>query len=94
LIGEGFVWFSQEGTVSWESIEGDWPRFVGKAKHRWADVTDEEWAMVRGSREAFASRLQERYAIAKDEADRQIDEWMKEPGVLDDWNDRRPILDM
>ena len=25
---------------------------------------------------------------------RQIDDWIKEPGVLDDWNDKRPILDM
>ena len=36
-----------------------------------------------GRREKLAGKIQERYGIAKDEAERQIDSW--ERTVRDDW---------
>ena len=43
---------------------------------------------------SFPRGIQQRYEIEKGTADGEIEDWMREPGVLDDWNDRRPILDM
>ena len=80
--------------MSWERIEGDWTNYTGKARKRWSELTDEDFAATQGRREELEARIQERYRIAKQEASQQVEEWMKEPGVLDDWNDRRPILDM
>lgn len=80
--------------MKWDRVEGDWKQFQGKAQKRWDKLTQEDLAVVEGRREHLAGRIRDRYGIAQEEADRQIDDWMKEPGVLDDWNDRRPILDM
>lgn len=35
-----------------------------------------------------------RCGISEQEATRSQREWIKEPGVLDDWNDSRSILDL
>ncbi len=80
--------------MNWDRIEGNWKQFKGNVKEQWGLLTDDDLSAVEGRRDQLAGRLQERYGIAKDEADRQIDDWLKEPGVLDDWNDRKPILDM
>ena len=39
-------------------------------------VTEALAGSLRGSREKLAGRIQERYGIAKDEAERQIDDWL------------------
>lgn len=80
--------------MTWDRIGADWNQFVGKAKLRWRDLTDDDLSEVNGRRDELSARIARRYALATEEANRQIDDWLKEPGVLDDWNDTRPILDM
>ena len=80
--------------MSWDRIEKDWQIFEDRAKARWEKLDKTDWTSIAGKREALAERIQQRYGVEKDHAEREIEEWMKEPGALDDWNDRRPILDM
>jgi uncharacterized protein YjbJ (UPF0337 family) len=80
--------------MTWDRIEGNWKEFKGRVKEHWGDLSDDDLAVVEGRREELAGRIQRRYGIAREEADRQIEDWLREPGVLDDWNDRRAILDM
>lgn len=60
---------------TWDRIKGGWKQFVGDAKAKWGDITDDEWLEIQGNREKLEGKLQERYGIAKDEARRQVDEW-------------------
>ena len=80
--------------MSWDRIEAGWKQLKGKVQKQWGKLTDDDFDVIAGRREELARRLQDRYAIEKAEADRQIEDWLKEPGALDDWNDRRAILDM
>jgi uncharacterized protein YjbJ (UPF0337 family) len=80
--------------MAWDRIEGNWKQFKGTVQKQWGKLTDDDLDVIAGRQEELAGRIQQRYGIEKDEAHRQISEWMKEPGVLDDWNDTRPILDM
>ena len=80
--------------MTWDRIEGNWKEFKGRVKEHWGDLSDDDLAVVEGRREELAGRIERRYGIAREEADRQIEDWLREPGVLDDWNDRRAILDM
>jgi uncharacterized protein YjbJ (UPF0337 family) len=80
--------------MSWDVIEGNWKQFKGKVKTQWGKLTDDDLEQIEGRREDLAGRIQKRYGLEKAAAHRQIDDWMREPGVLDDWNDARPILDM
>jgi uncharacterized protein YjbJ (UPF0337 family) len=62
--------------MNWDRIEGNWKIFKGKAKEQWGKLTDDDLDMVDGQREQLAGRIQERYGIARDEADRQITDWL------------------
>jgi uncharacterized protein YjbJ (UPF0337 family) len=60
---------------NWDKISGQWKQFSGDVKTKWGKLTDDELLQVNGNREILAGKLQERYGIAKDEANRQIDKW-------------------
>ena len=39
------------------------------------DLRKGDWERVQGRKDQLVGRIQERYGIAKDEADKQADEW-------------------
>jgi len=67
--------------MNWDRIEGNWKQVAGKAKVQWAKLTDHDVDVVAGRREQLAGKIQERYGVAKDAADKQINEWI---GKADD----------
>ena len=64
--------------MNWEQIKGNWMQFRGSAKQRWADLTEDDLAKIDGKRDELAGRIVERYGVARDEAERQIDAWIKQ----------------
>jgi uncharacterized protein YjbJ (UPF0337 family) len=62
--------------MNWDRIEGNWKQFAGTVRQQWGKLTDDDVDMIKGERQKLAGRLQERYGIAKDEAERQIDDWL------------------
>ena len=67
----------EEVSVNWDRIEGNWKQFRGEIRQRWAKLTDDDVNLVRGKRTELVGRIQERYGVAKDRAEEQIDEWLK-----------------
>ena len=63
--------------MNWDQIEGNWKQFKGVAKQKWAKLTDSDWNAMSGKRDEIVGRLQERYGYAKDEAEREADEWSR-----------------
>ena len=63
--------------MNWDTIAGNWKQFQGKARQQWGKLTDDDLELVKGKRDELAGRIQERYGIAKDEAERQIDDWSR-----------------
>ena len=63
--------------MNWDQIQGKWKQMKGSVRQRWAKLTDDDLDLIAGKREEFAGRLQERYGIARDEAERQVDEWQR-----------------
>jgi uncharacterized protein YjbJ (UPF0337 family) len=59
----------------WDQIAGEWKQVKGQVRKTWGKLTDDDLEQVRGQREILAGKIQERYGIAKEEANRQIDEW-------------------
>jgi len=62
-------------TGNWDKVSGQWKQFAGDLKTKWGKLTDDELLEIDGKREVLAGKLQEEYGIAKDQANRQIDEW-------------------
>jgi uncharacterized protein YjbJ (UPF0337 family) len=63
--------------MNWDQIEGKWKQMKGAARQKWAKLTDDDLEFIAGNRDQFSGRLQERYGIAKEEAERQLNEWQK-----------------
>jgi uncharacterized protein YjbJ (UPF0337 family) len=61
--------------MDWNRVEGNWKQLRGKAKQQWGKLTDDDLTYVAGRREELAGKIQERYGVAKDAAQKQADEW-------------------
>ena len=63
--------------MSWDRIEGQWKQRRGKATHHWGKMMNDELAAIAGKYEELVGRLQEKYGIAKEEANGQINGFKK-----------------
>lgn len=61
--------------MNWDQIEGNWKQFVGSARKQWGKLTDNDWQVLKGSRDQLVGKIQERYGASKEEAQKQADEW-------------------
>jgi uncharacterized protein YjbJ (UPF0337 family) len=64
--------------MNWDRIEGNWKEFKGKIQTKWGKLTEDDLAVVQGKRDELAGRLQQRYGYAKDQAEKEIDSWLKD----------------
>lgn len=56
-------------------VQGKWTQLKGKVREQWGKLTDDDFDQIAGKRDQFVGKLQERYGLAKDAAERQIDDW-------------------
>ncbi len=59
-----------------DQVEGKWKEMTGKVQSQWGKLTEDDLAQVKGNRRELSGKIQHAYGVSKDEADRQIDEWM------------------
>lgn len=69
--------------MNWDQIEGKWKQFSGSARQRWGKLTDNDWETIAGKKDVLAGLIQERYGVAKEEAEKQADEWLRAQKVSD-----------
>lgn len=62
--------------MNWDQIEGKWKELKGSAKEKWGDLTDDDLTEANGNREALEGKIQARYGKTKDEARKEVDDWM------------------
>ncbi len=55
-----------------EQFKGKWNQFKGKVKQEWGDLTDDDLTRINGNRDELLGRLQERYGIEKEEAEKRV----------------------
>jgi uncharacterized protein YjbJ (UPF0337 family) len=66
--------------MNWDQIKGKWMQYRGKAKEQWGNLTDDDLDRAAGSKDQLVGRIQEKYGIAKEEAERQVDDWSRRIG--------------
>jgi uncharacterized protein YjbJ (UPF0337 family) len=67
----------QEWSMNWDRVEGNWKTFKGQVQQKWGKLTNDDIDVIEGKRTELSGRLQERYGYAKDEAEKNIDTWLK-----------------
>jgi len=64
--------------MNWDQISGQWKQYKGKAKEKWGKRTDDEIEVIQGKRDQLVGKIQQRYGIAKDQAEKDVDQWAKD----------------
>jgi uncharacterized protein YjbJ (UPF0337 family) len=66
--------------MNWDRIEGNWKQFKGRVRSKWGELTDDELDMIEGDREVLLGKLQQRYGLAREEAEKQVEAFERELG--------------
>ncbi len=53
-------------------LAGNWKQFHGKILEQWGKLTKDDLDVIAGRRDQIVGKLQERYGIAKEEAEKQL----------------------
>jgi uncharacterized protein YjbJ (UPF0337 family) len=62
-----------------DTLKGQWTQLKGKIREQWGKLTDDDLDEIQGRAEQLVGRLQQRYGIGRDEAQRQFDAWNAGP---------------
>ena len=63
--------------MNMDQIKGDWKQIQGKVKAKWGKLTDDDMTVIEGKRDELAGKIQERYGMAKEAAQSELDEFCK-----------------
>lgn len=63
-----------------EQMKGQWNQLKGKVRNRWGRLTDDDLDRIQGSSEQAIGRIQERYGVAKEAAEREWNEFWRGEG--------------
>ena len=63
--------------MHWNQVEGPWAQFKGQVPSQWAKLTGDDLDVINGKRKELSGKIQERYGKAQEEADREVDEWLR-----------------
>jgi uncharacterized protein YjbJ (UPF0337 family) len=59
-----------------DQIQGNWNQLRGRIKEQWGKLTDDDLDVVNGRFEQLVGRIQARYAMPRDLAERAVREWL------------------
>lgn len=62
-------------------LKGNWKQMKGSVKQQWGKLTDNDLAQAEGDYDKLVGRVQERYGYAREDAEREVDTWMRQQEV-------------
>jgi uncharacterized protein YjbJ (UPF0337 family) len=62
--------------MNWDQLEGQWAQTKSAIKAKWAKLTNDDLTALEAKKDALVGKIQERYGIMKDAAEKQVDEWI------------------
>ena len=64
--------------MNWDEVQGNWKQLKGAVQEKWGDLTDDDFDRIAGNREQFVGRLQERYGMTREDAQRNVDDFVRD----------------
>ena len=58
-----------------DTLKCQWTQLKGQIREQWGKLTNDDLDQIQGRSEQLIGRIQERYGVARDEAERQVDAW-------------------
>lgn len=60
-----------------DQLQGKWKQLSGKAREQWGKLTDDDMQQLHGNAEQLQGKIQERYGYTKEQAEREVDDWLR-----------------
>ena len=55
-----------------DELKKKWNQIKSKKKKKWAKLTDDDWTQLQGDKEKLVGKIQERYGVAKEQAEKEL----------------------
>jgi uncharacterized protein YjbJ (UPF0337 family) len=65
----------KENAMNSDQWSGNWKQFKGTVKEQWGKLTDDDLTVIEGKRDQLVGRIQERYGVAKEKAEEEVNTW-------------------
>jgi uncharacterized protein YjbJ (UPF0337 family) len=62
--------------MNWDEVSGNWKQARGRILEEWGMLTDDDLDTIQGRREQLIGRIQHRYGMEREEAERAVKEWL------------------
>jgi len=72
-----------------DQLKGKWKQVKGSVKERWGKLTDDDIEVINGQHEQLIGKVQERYGVAREVAQKQVNEWNASVAGEPDVQERR-----
>jgi uncharacterized protein YjbJ (UPF0337 family) len=63
--------------MNWDQVAGNWKQFQGTVKEKWGKLTDDDLTVIAGKRDKLLGKIQEKYGISKEEAEKEFNKHWK-----------------
>ncbi len=63
--------------MNWDQVQGKWNELKGDVRAKWSKLTDDDLGVIGGKVDELVGRLQQRYGHTKDQAEREVDDFIK-----------------
>jgi uncharacterized protein YjbJ (UPF0337 family) len=60
-------------------LKGKWMQIKGELRRQWGKLTDSDIEQIQGDAEKFIGKLQERYGYSREEAEKEMNEFLNRP---------------
>jgi uncharacterized protein YjbJ (UPF0337 family) len=64
-----------DAATAWDKIQGGWMSTKGAVKEQWGKLTDDDLTTISGKRDQLIGKIQIRYGVSREEAERQVAGW-------------------
>jgi uncharacterized protein YjbJ (UPF0337 family) len=63
--------------MNWDEIKGRWNELSGRFREEWSKISKDEMDQVAGSRRELLGKIQAKYGMAREEAERRLREFQE-----------------
>ena len=61
--------------MNWDIIKGNWKQAKGNIRKQWGKLTDDDLDVIAGERDVLIGKIQERYGLSRDQAEKEVDDF-------------------
>lgn len=62
--------------MNWDQVQGKWKQYKGQIRTKWGKLTDSDLDVIEGNRQQMVGKVQEYYGLTKENAEKEIDEFI------------------